>query len=265
MIGPCWELTPYPWLCLVAILPQPGTWPTPSAMQAWDHDRLFSREAACSCSFFLSSVTWFSSFTSLLTFFLPFPSHHSVSASPLQQKLWNMNPPWFGHDCVVHSSQTGMFRGVLTILGFYGLWEEAGRWSEGRASSPVRGGQLDRKFIMATQKGPQTGLHTEFELEFWQVRAHMPPTTGVYRNTLWSLGVSETNQTGQILTEPGSHGIIRLNQVQTNENIYELENTLFRDLLGGPVVKYPSMLPLHGAWVWSLVGELRSCLPHGAP
>ena len=51
--------------------------------------------------------------------------------------------------------------------------------------------------------------------------------------------VSETNQTEQILTEPGSHGIIRLSQVQTNENIYEIKNTLFRDLLGGPVVKYP--------------------------
>ena len=51
--------------------------------------------------------------------------------------------------------------------------------------------------------------------------------------------MSETVQTGQILTEPGSPGIIRLNQVQTNENIYELKNTLFRDLLGGPVVKYP--------------------------
>lgn len=40
----------------------------------------------------------------------------------------------------------------------------------------------------------------------------------------------------------------------------------------GPVVNTPcfqkkkkySMLPMQGAWVWTLIGELRSCIPHGS-
>ena len=37
-----------------------------------------------------------------------------------------------------------------------------------------------------------------------------------------------------------------------------MQSTAERGLPGSPMVKTPSALPLHGAWVWSLVGEPRS-------
>jgi len=49
-------------------------------------------------------------------------------------------------------------------------------------------------------------------------------------------------------------------------NIFHLKKkkkkqTVEKDFPGSPVVK--TLLPLQGAWVQSLVQELRSCVPHG--
>ena len=88
LIGPCWELTPYPFAVPCSI------WvPNSSPARSLTHASCNGSMGSWSAGFLGSSMlTWFSSFTSLLTLSLPFPSHHSVSASPLQQKLWNMTP-----------------------------------------------------------------------------------------------------------------------------------------------------------------------------
>ena len=65
--------------------------------------------------------------------------------------------------------------------------------------------------------------------------------------------------TYQIHFSPGFHisvnGISILPDIQT-------KNLGFLDFPGCPVVK--TLLPMQGIWVWALVGELRSCMPHGA-
>lgn len=183
-LGHAQNLLPIYWLCLVAygiiILPQPGIWPMPPAVEARNHSRLDSREVACSRSFFLSSVTWFSSFTSLLSFsYSPLTFLSVLAPSNKSFETW---PPliWALLCCSQFSD-----RRVQGRCRPPELWEEAGRWSEGRASSPVRDGQVDRK-------GPQTGL--TYWIWTWILASQSTYASyyGVYRNTLWSLGVSET-------------------------------------------------------------------------
>ena len=45
----------------------------------------------------------------------------------------------------------------------------------------------------------------------------------------------------------------------THQRLHETQISVSRDFLGGPVAK---MLPMQGARVWSLVGELDSTYPN---
>ena len=199
-LGHAQNLLPIYWLCLVAygiiILPQPGTWPMPPAIEAWNHNRLDSREVACFLLVILSSCHQSpdspASLLSSLSFsYSPLTFLSVLAPSNKRFETW---PPliWALLCCSQFSDRPD--QGCCHPPK---LWEDAGRWSEGRASSPVRDGQVDRK-------GPQTGL--TYWIWTWILASQSTHASyyGVYRNTLWSLGVSETNQTGP--------GLVRTNQ-----------------------------------------------------